>query len=75
MVLPGYEHAYVLEVKNGKISLVLDDYHKESTVQRSLYINDYLYIFSTSEIHVYNQNTWKLVNEISIPQPYYPPRR
>jgi inhibitor of cysteine peptidase len=76
MVIPVYEHAYVFEVKNNKFSLVKDDYHKRSHVQRSLYINDYLYIFSTSEIRVYDQNTWKCVNVISIPQPVnpnYPP--
>jgi len=72
MVIPGYEHAYIFEVKNNKITLIKDDYHKESSVQRSLYINDYLYIFSTSAIHVYDQNTWQRVNVIPIPQPVYP---
>ena len=72
MVIPGYEHAYVFEVKNNKLSLIKDDYHKESLVKRSIYINDYLYIFSTSEVHVYDQDTWQRLNVISIPQPEYP---
>jgi inhibitor of cysteine peptidase len=72
MVIPGYEHAYIFEVKNNKITLIKDDYHKDSYVQRSIYINDYLYIFSTSAIHVYDQNTWQRVNVIPIPQPVYP---
>jgi inhibitor of cysteine peptidase len=79
MVIPSYEHAYIFEVKNSKISLIKDDYHKGSSVQRSIYINDYLYIISSSEVHIYDQNTWQLVNVISIPQPIdldyrvYPP--
>lgn len=72
IVIPGYEHAYILEVKDDIISLIKDDYHKNASVQRSLYIDDYLYIFSSKEIHVYDQNTWSRVKTIEIPQPVYP---
>ncbi|WNY25226.1 beta-propeller domain-containing protein [Methanolapillus millepedarum] len=72
LVLPTYEHAYVMEIKDGNISMVKDDVHKNATVIRSVYINNYLYTFSDKEIHILNQDTWELVKKISIPQPNYP---
>jgi Secreted protein containing C-terminal beta-propeller domain distantly related to WD-40 repeats len=72
LVIPTYEHAYVLSVNDGKISLVLDDVHEKSKVTRTIYINDYFYTFSNHEVHILNQNTWEYVKVIAIPQPIYP---
>ncbi|WP_338103114.1 beta-propeller domain-containing protein [Methanolapillus millepedarum] len=72
MVLPTYEHAYIMEIKNNTISMKKDDVHKEATVVRSIYINNYLYTFSNKEVHILDQNTWDLLKVISIPQPTYP---
>ncbi|WP_338097186.1 beta-propeller domain-containing protein [Methanolapillus ohkumae] len=72
LVLPTYEHAYIMEIKNNNISMKKDDVHKESSVIRSIYINNYLYTFSNKEVHILDQNTWDLVKVISIPQPTYP---
>ena len=72
LVIPTYEHAYVLSVNDGKISLVLDDVHEKSTVTRTIYINDYFYTFSNHAVHILNQNTWEYVKVIDIPQPIYP---
>ena len=69
LVIPIYEHAYVFSVSGGKISLVLDDIHEESTVIRTIYINDYFYTFSNREVHILNQNTWERVKVVDIPQP------
>ncbi|MDV0447499.1 hypothetical protein MsAg5_13990 [Methanosarcinaceae archaeon Ag5] len=72
LVLPTYEHAYVMQIKEGDITMVKDDVHKNATVVRSIYINNYLYTFSDQEVHILNQDTWELVKKISIPQPQYP---
>jgi Secreted protein containing C-terminal beta-propeller domain distantly related to WD-40 repeats len=69
LVIPTYGHAYVFSVNNGKISLVLDDVHENSTVVRTIYINDYFYTFSNKEVHILNQNTWERIKVIGIPQP------
>ena len=69
LVIPTYEHAYVFSVKNGRISLVLDDVHENSKVIRTIYINNYFYTFSNREVHILNQNTWERVKVIPIEQP------
>ncbi|MCL2550239.1 MAG: beta-propeller domain-containing protein, partial [Methanimicrococcus sp.] len=72
MVVPGYNHAYIFEIKDGKISLIKDDHHEKGYVVRSVYIGNNLYIISDKEIHVYDMNNWQRVRTISIPQPVYP---
>lgn len=72
MIVPGSESAYVFEIKDSKITLMKEDVHKDSYVVRSVYIGDYLYTFSSQEIHVYDMNNWQRVNTISIEQPVYP---
>ncbi|WNY27206.1 beta-propeller domain-containing protein [Methanolapillus ohkumae] len=72
LVIPTYEHAYVMQIKDGDITMVKDDVHKEASVIRSVYINNFLYTFSDKEIHILNQDTWDLTKKIEIPQPKYP---
>ena len=72
MVVPGYDTAFVFEIKDGKITLMKEDVHKNGYVARSAYIGENLYVFSDVEIHVYNMNNWQRVNTLSIEQPVYP---
>ncbi|MDV0445928.1 hypothetical protein MmiAt1_15310 [Methanimicrococcus sp. At1] len=72
MIVPGSESAYIFEIKDGKITLMKEDVHKDSYVVRSVYIGDFLYTFSSKEIHVYNMTNWQRVNTIAIEQPVYP---
>ena len=72
MVVPGYDRAFVFEIKDGDITLMKEDVHKDGYVARSAYIGENLYVFSDKEIHVYNMNNWQRVNSISIAQPVYP---
>jgi Secreted protein containing C-terminal beta-propeller domain distantly related to WD-40 repeats len=72
MIVPGYNYAFVFEIKDGEITLMKADYHKDAYVSRSVYIGNSLYTFSDKEIHVYNMNNWQRVNVIPIEQPVYP---
>jgi len=72
MIVPGYNYAFVFEIKDSRITLMKDDYHKDAYVSRSVYIGDNLYTFSDKEIHVFNMNNWQRVNVIPIEQPVYP---
>ena len=71
LVLPTYEHAYVFSVNDGKISLVLDDVHKEGMVTRTIYINDYFYTFSNLQVHILDQNTWECIKVVELPKPEF----
>lgn len=72
MIVPGSEHAFIFEIKDGQINLMKDDYHKDGHVVRSVYIGDNLYTFSEKEIHVFNMTNWSRVQVIQIEQPVYP---
>lgn len=61
--LPAYNHAYVFKVEDNKIEMVKDDEHK-TNVLRALFINNYLYTFSLSEMHILDENNWQLVKKI-----------
>lgn len=71
LVIPTYGHAFIFSVKGGQISLDLDDVHAEAMVSRTIYINDYFYTFSNREVHILDQNTWKCVKVVGIPQPEF----
>ena len=72
MIVPGYNYAFVFEIKDSHITLMKADSHKDAYVSRSVYIDNSLYTFSNKEIHVYNMNNWQRVNVIPIEQPVYP---
>nr|WP_232217837.1 beta-propeller domain-containing protein [Methanocaldococcus sp. FS406-22] len=61
--LPVNNHAYIFKVKNKEIEMVKDDEHKTG-VLRALFINDYLYTFSFSEMHILDEKSWELVRKI-----------
>lgn len=65
MIIPVGTHAYVFKIDNDSIILKKDDKHK-SNVLRSLYINNYLYVFSNNEIHIIDENNWKTVKTINL---------
>ncbi|TDQ70952.1 beta-propeller domain-containing protein [Methanimicrococcus blatticola] len=72
MIVSGSDTAYVFEIKDGQIKLMKEDVHKDSYVVRSAYIDNYLYVFSNKEIHIYNMTNWQRVQVIPIEQPVYP---
>ncbi|EHP87425.1 Beta propeller domain protein [Methanotorris formicicus Mc-S-70] len=43
--------------------MVNDDEHK-GVVLRALFINNYLYTFSRTEMHVLDENIWELIKKI-----------
>ena len=61
--LPVNNHAYIFKVENKEIEMVKDDEHKTG-VLRALFINDYLYTFSFSEMHILDEKSWELVRKI-----------
>ncbi|NPA63312.1 MAG: hypothetical protein GXN95_07185 [Methanococci archaeon] len=61
--LPAYNHAYVFKIEDNKIKMVKDDEHK-TNVLRALFINNYLYTFSLSEMHILDENNWQLIKKI-----------
>ena len=61
--LPVYKHAYVFKVEDNKIEMVKDDEHN-SYVLRALFINNYLYTFSQTEMHILDENSWELIKKI-----------
>jgi inhibitor of cysteine peptidase len=72
MIIAGHDTAYVFEIKNDQINLVKEDTHRDGWVVRSVYIDNYLYVFSNVGIHIWNMDTWQRVNTISIEQPVFP---
>ncbi|ACV25290.1 beta-propeller domain-containing protein [Methanocaldococcus fervens] len=69
---PANNHAYIFKVEDNKIEMVKDDKHK-TAVLRALFINDYLYTFSYSEMHVLDENNWHLIKKVSFDFEGYPP--
>ena len=61
--MPVNRHAYIFKVDDNDIEMVKDDEHK-TNVLRALFINDYLYTFSLSEMHILDENNWKLLKKI-----------
>ncbi|WP_245528898.1 hypothetical protein [Methanotorris formicicus] len=61
--MPVHNHAYIFKVSNGEIEMVNDDEHK-GVVLRALFINNYLYTFSRTEMHVLDENIWELIKKI-----------
>ncbi|MCL2863339.1 MAG: beta-propeller domain-containing protein [Methanimicrococcus sp.] len=73
MVVPGYNNAFVFQIKDGSITLVKkEDTNNLGYIVRSVYIGSNLYFFSNQQVHVYDMDSWRLVRTISIPQPVYP---
>lgn len=62
--LPGGKGGYVFSYKDDKLSLVktVSDF----AVKRAVYLDDYLYILSVDKIVVFNEITWKKINELEI---------
>ncbi|EHP89146.1 beta-propeller domain-containing protein [Methanotorris formicicus] len=67
---PVNKHAYIFKVENNEIMMVKDDVHK-TIVLRSLFINNYLYTFSPLEMHILDENTWKLIKNIEFDSIYF----
>ncbi len=67
--LPVNNHGYIFKIKNG-ISMVKDDKHK-TVVLRALFIDDYIYAFSPSEMHILDEKEWNLTKKIEFE--YYLP--
>ena len=62
--LPGSKGAYIFSYDNDKLQLVKTI--SERSVKRAIYINDYMYILSYSNIIVVNENSWNRVNELDL---------
>lgn len=62
--LPGIEGGYIISYANNALELkkVITGY----SVERALYINDYLYILSGEKIVVLDENTWEQVKELAL---------
>ena len=73
LFFPANNHAYVFKVENSSIKMVKDDEHK-TNVLRALFINYYLYTFSTSEMHILDENSWELVKILEFDYNPYPYR-
>jgi inhibitor of cysteine peptidase len=65
MVIPVGAHAYMFKIDNDKITMKKDDTHK-TNVLRALYINDCIYTFSNNEVHIIDENDWKIVRKIEL---------
>ena len=65
LVIPGGNSCYIFRIENDKISLEMEDIHK-GRVLRSLYINQYLYTISNSEIHIIDMGDWEVVKKLVI---------
>lgn len=62
--LPGTQGGYVISYKDMKLSLAaaIADYQ----IERSLFINDYLYVVGQNKITVFDENNWKEVNHLDL---------
>jgi len=62
--LPGTSGGYIISYANNNLELkkVVSGY----SVERALYINDYLYILSGEKIVVLDENTWEQVKELAL---------
>jgi inhibitor of cysteine peptidase len=65
LAIPVENHDYIFKILDNKIILKKDDVHNTS-VLRSLYINNNLYTFSNDEIHIISEDNWKTINVINI---------
>jgi uncharacterized secreted protein with C-terminal beta-propeller domain len=62
--LPGVNGGYIFSYANNNLELkkTVSGY----SIERALYINDYLYIIGGSKIVVLNENTWEQVKELAL---------
>lgn len=61
--IPGNKGGYIFSYESNKIEL--KKAVSETNVLRALYINDYMYIISSSKIVVINESTFERINESS----------
>jgi len=59
--MPGSKGGYVFSYKNNKLKLEVAV--SETSLQRAIYLNDYLYIIGDKNITVFNENNWQKVKE------------
>jgi uncharacterized secreted protein with C-terminal beta-propeller domain len=62
--LPGSKGGYVFSYEDDKLEMVKAV--SEINPSRALYLDDYLYIISTSKIVVLDENTWQEVKELDL---------
>jgi len=62
--IPGYSGGHVFSYANDKIEMkkAVSGY----SVNRAIYINDYLYIIGNEEITIFDEKTWEQVNKFKI---------
>lgn len=62
--IPGGNGGYIFSYENGEISLAKAV--SDTSAQRAIFINDFLYIIGRDKITVLNQNDWSTTNTLSI---------
>ncbi len=69
LVLPVGNKGYIFKINNNNITLKYLDKHS-SEVLRALYIGNYAYTLSTSEIHSIDENNFNLVGSLNLSDDY-----
>ena len=69
--LPGGKGGYIFSYNQQKLNLTKAV--SVSQVKRALYLNNYLYIVSDSNIVAYDETNWKKINQIDFPGSQYLP--
>ncbi|KKQ76802.1 MAG: Beta propeller domain protein [Parcubacteria group bacterium GW2011_GWA1_38_7] len=62
--LPGGNGGYIFSYTNNKLTLIKAI--STPNAKRALYINDFLYVISDTEVLVFDQNTWNQVNKLGL---------
>ncbi|MCX6709807.1 MAG: beta-propeller domain-containing protein [Candidatus Woesearchaeota archaeon] len=62
--LPGSEGGHIISYENEELSHVKSI--KESGVKRAIYINDLLYIFTSSKIVTVDESSWERMSELNL---------
>ena len=62
--MPGGNGGYVFSYANSELSLTKAV--GESGIKRAIFINDFMYLISESEIVVLDENNWNEIGSLSI---------
>jgi uncharacterized secreted protein with C-terminal beta-propeller domain len=63
--IPGYRKAYLFSYKDNKLE-IKKEISSLTSIERAIYIDDYLYLISRSNIIIFDENTFDKVKELNL---------